>query len=99
MMVAEIELYKILKTKFTDLEAETIVASIGQQVHTSFEERKNDFATKEDIANLRTELFTKIAETNQKITENKAEIIKWNFIFWIGQLASFIAIAKFFFHQ
>ena len=91
MIVAEIELYKILKTKFTENEAETIVANIGQQVHSSFEERKNDLATKEDIANLRTEVLTKVAET-------KADLIKWMFIFWIGQLASFIAIAKFFFH-
>jgi len=45
---------------------------------------------KEDIANLRAELKTDIANT-------KAEIIKWMFLFWIGQLAAFIAIAKYFF--
>ena len=132
MVVAEIELYKILKTKFTEEESEAIVASFEQKGNNSFELRKNEFATKEDIANLRlatkediaklssstkediaklelnmanlrTELLTKIAESNQKlevkIAETKAEIIRWNFIFWIGQLATFIAIAKFFFHQ
>jgi len=36
--------------------------------------------------------------TKRDLAENKAEIIKWMFIFWIGQLATFIAIAKFFFH-
>jgi hypothetical protein len=86
-MVAEIELYKILKTKFTESEAESIVASIEQKVYHSFEERKNDFATKEDIAKLEGRLETKIAES-------KADIIKWMFIFWIGQLASVIAIVK-----
>ena len=35
--------------------------------------------------------------TKQDLAENKAELIKWMFIFWIGQLASFIAITKFFF--
>jgi len=49
---------------------------------------KELLATKQDIS-----------ETNQKIAETKAELIKWMFIFWIGQLASFIAIAKFFFKQ
>jgi len=88
MIVSAIELYKILQTKFTEREAETIVAGIGQKVQGSFEERKNDFATKEDIARLEV-----------KIAETMADLIKWNFIFWIGQLASFIAIAKFFFHQ
>ena len=48
---------------------------------------KNDFATKEDIAKLEGKLETKMAE-------NKADIIKWMFIFWIGQLASVIAIVK-----
>lgn len=88
MVVAEIELYKILRTKFTEPEAEAIVASIEQKVHNSFEERHSHFASKEDIAKLET-----------KIAENKSDLIKWMFIFWIGQLASFIAIAKFFFHQ
>ena len=87
-MVAEIELYKILKTKFTESEAESIVASIEQKVHNSFDERKSDFATKEDIAKLEGKLETKIAES-------KADIIKWMFLFWIGQLASVVAIIKF----
>jgi len=141
-MVAEIELFKILKTRFTDSEAESIVASIEQKVHSSFEERKNDFSTKDDISKLEIRLLEKIAETNhstkddiskleirllekiaetnhstkddiskleirllekiaetnQRITETKAEVIKWMFIFWIGQLASIIAIIKFMAH-
>ena len=40
----------------------------------------------------------KLLATKRDLAENKAEIIKWMFIFWIGQLATFIAIAKFFFH-
>ena len=97
-MVAEIELFKILKTRFTDSEAESIVASIEQKVHSSFEERKNDFSTKDDISKLEIRLLEKIAETNQRITETKAEVIKWMFIFWIGgvslELGLVIAFAK-----
>jgi len=49
---------------------------------------KNDFATKEDLANLKVEMERGFKDQ-----------LKWMFIFWIGQLASFIAIAKFIFHQ
>jgi len=90
MLVAEIVLYKILKTKFTDAEAESIIASIEQKVHSSIDERKNDLATKGDIAAVKEDV-NKVAVS---VSETKAEIIKWMFIFWIGQLASFIAIAK-----
>jgi hypothetical protein len=49
---------------------------------------KSDFATKEDLANLKVEMERGFKEQ-----------LKWMFIFGIGQLASFIAIAKFIFHQ
>ena len=48
------------------------------------------------------EEFDTIKDTvssKEDIANAKAEMIKWMFIFWIGQLASFIAIAKLFFHQ
>ena len=32
--------------------------------------------------------------TKQDLAETKAEIIKWMFIFWIGQIATVIAIMK-----
>jgi len=51
-------------------------------------------ATKEDISKLE----LKISENNIKIAEVRADLIKWMFLFWIGQLASIIAIVKFFFH-
>ncbi len=50
-----------------------------------FEEKKTDLATKEDIANVRIEM-----------REIKSDIIKWMFIFWVGQLAAMIAFVKLF---
>jgi hypothetical protein len=47
----------------------------------------------------RLEEKTNIFATKEDLANVKAEIIKWMFIFWIGQLASFIGIAKFIFHQ
>ena len=61
-------------------------------VREEFEVKKDILATKEDLAKLEIKVVTMISDT-------RTEIIKWMFIFWIGQLASFIAIAKFIFHQ
>ncbi len=109
-MVGTLKLFEILKTRFSDEDArfvveemEKIEAGVETKVDKEFEKKsllfKDDikslkeymdhvFATKEDLAKLEV-----------KIASSKADIIKWMFIFWIVQLASFIAIAKFFFHQ
>jgi len=57
---------------------------------------RQTLSTKEDIANLRTEFKEDIAKLETKIAESKAEMIKWLFIFLIGQLAAIIGIIKFF---
>ena len=88
MQVAEIELYEILKEKIGEKEAKTLVEYIETKVDKKFDEKKDILATKIDIEGLRTEI--------QKM---KADIIKWMFLFWIGQLASLIAILQIFFRQ
>lgn len=88
MVVSEIRLYELLKAKLGNTEAEAFIEILENKVDKKFDDAKETLATKQDIA-----------ETNQRISETKAELIKWMFIFWIGQLASFIAIAKFFFKQ
>ena len=88
MVVSEIRLYELLKNKLGNAEAEAFIEILENKVDKKFGAAKELLATKQDIA-----------ETNQKISETKADLIKWMFIFWIGQLASFIAIAKFFFKQ
>ncbi|MBU1181340.1 MAG: DUF1640 domain-containing protein [Proteobacteria bacterium] len=86
MKVAEIELYEILKSKVGEKEAKTLVEYIEAKVEKKFEDKKDILATKQDIANLEI-----------KIEKTRSDIIKWMFLFWIGQLASLIAILKMFF--
>jgi hypothetical protein len=50
-----------------------------------FDIKREVLATKEDISNVR-----------QEIASSKADMIKWMFIFWIGQLGAMIALTKFF---
>ena len=88
MQVAEIELYEILKPKVGEKEARTLVEYIEAKVERKFEGKKDVLATKQDIANLEI-----------KLEKTRADIIKWMFLFWIGQLASLIAILELFFKR
>lgn len=89
MQVAEIELYELLKEKVGDKEAKTLVEYIEAKVEKKFDEKKDMLAGKEDLANLKAELMVQIEKT-------RSDIIKWMFLFWIGQLASLTAIIKIF---
>ena len=95
MHVAEIELYEILKEKVGEKEAKTLVEYIETKVSKELEGKKDILATKEDINNLKLE----IEKVRTEMHNMKADIIKWMFLFWIGQLASLIAILQIFFHK
>lgn len=88
MTVSEIDLYNILKKKLGEKEADTLVSFVKTEVKTKFEDQKDYFSSKEDLANVKAELV-------EKITAFKADIIKWMFIFWVGQLAAVFAFLKF----
>ena len=92
MLISEIELYEALSQQMGAEKAKALVHYVESKVDRRLEEKTNVFSTKEDLAKLEGKLESKIADT-------KSEIVKWMFIFWIGQLASFIGIAKFIFHQ
>ena len=53
-------------------------------IEKSFEKKIDRLATKEDLLKL-----------DVKISDSKAEIIKWMFIFWIGQVVVTLAIIYF----
>jgi hypothetical protein len=92
MHVAEIELCEILREKVGDKEAKTLVEYIEAKIDKTFDEKISVFATKEDLANLKTDLMVEIEKT-------RSDIIKWMFLFWIGQLASLIALLRIFFRK
>ena len=65
--------------------------AIAESLEMAFREQEEDLTkrlmTKQDGADLRTELSTKIADS-------KAEMIKWMFLFWIGQITVTAALIK-----
>ena len=90
--MSDIQLFQILKQKMGEQEAEALVTFVDHKIKENNEFNLSILATKADIHDLKGNLEVKIADS-------KAEMIKWMFIFWIGQLATFIAIAKFFFKK
>ena len=99
MQVAEIELYEILKEKVGEKGAKTLVEYIDAKVEKKLEEKKDVLATKEDIANLRAATKGDILTLEVKLEKTRADLIKWMFLFWIGQLASLLAILQIFFRR
>lgn len=67
LSISEIQLYKALKTKLGEKEAEELVSFVKVNVENEIKEQSSKFATKkEDVKSLET-----------KIAETKVDIIKW----------------------
>ncbi len=79
--ISSIEMYNILKGKLGESEAKALTEYVENKVEKSIEKEKDVLATKEDLYKLEI-----------KISESKSDIIKWMFIFWIGQIAVTLGI-------
>jgi hypothetical protein len=88
--ISEIDLYEILRTNMGDESAKALVSFVDSKVSNGFENKKDVLASKQDMADLRVE----ISQLDVKLSETKAEIIKWMFIFLIGQAAAIIGVLK-----
>ncbi len=52
-----------------------------------------------EIGKVRTDLVVEIEKVRTEMEKTRSDIIKWMFLFWIGQLASLIAILQIFFRK
>ncbi len=86
IITSQIELFNILQEKLGNREAKTLVEFVDSRINETNENNLKVLATKEDIANVREEM-----------ANVKSEIIKWMFIFWIGQIGVLIALLTIFF--
>jgi hypothetical protein len=72
--------------------------AIAESLEMAFREQEDDLTkrlmTNEDGAKIRAEIKTSIAELRTEMANFKVEIIKWMFLFWIGQIAATAAIVK-----
>jgi len=87
MIVSDIQLFQILKQRLGEKEAETLVEFVDQRLKEANETNLKILATKEDLANLKTEI---IATMERRFTEQ----MKWMIVMWITQLGAIFAIIK-----
>lgn len=85
MVIAEIKLFELLKAKLGEKEAEAFVQVLEKQVDEKLDDFRKDLASKEFV----------VAE----LAKQKAELIKWMFIFWVGQVGVLVAILSLFFRH
>ncbi len=84
MLVPDITIYDALKGMLGEEKARQVVAGIKEQVVQEIEVQKNVLATKEDIASIK----EAIGKLDTKISESKAEMMKWMFgVFAMTMLA------------
>ena len=71
------QLYSLLSEKVGKETAENLTGYIENKIKNEFESKSDTLATKNDISNL-----------ELKIAESRADMIKWMFIFWVGQVVA-----------
>lgn len=82
-MVDSLKIFEVLKTHLPEAQARALTHAIQQA--------EGDIA--QDVKSVIAEAFAKCA-TKAELAECKAEVIKWMFVFWIGQLGATLAIVK-----
>ena len=84
MSISEIQLYEILASKLGKEEAKILVEFVESKAEKKLDEKTTVFATKEDIANLKTE-----------IANAKVDVVRWVVGTGIALAGLIIAIVKF----
>ena len=81
IVTSELQLFQILKQKLGDKEAEALVTFVDAKIKDANEQNLKVLATKEDIANLRTEIAT-----------SKNDMIKWFFTIFMALAVMIIGL-------
>ena len=80
MKTLELKVYEILKSRFSEKEAETFIEYFEAQTTSKIEEKKDVFLTKEDKIDL-----------IEKMNKDKIDLIKWMFGFWVTIILMLLA--------
>jgi len=82
-------LYRVLTEKLGSETTEAMFKYIDNKTERSVEASIKTLATEEHVSR-------EIANVRKEAGENKADLIKWMFIFWIGQVGVTLAIVLLF---
>ena len=84
--ISSMQLYDHLRIKIGETEAKTLTEYIEVKVKDSFEQEKNNLATKEDVYVLKEDL----AQLRIEIANSKSELLKWMIVmfasFYVGMI-------------
>jgi hypothetical protein len=83
MGVDTLKIYEILAADLPAEQAKAVTKAIETAIEADTERKKEILSTKEDIINLRAEFKIDLANTKSEIITT---ILKWMFIFWLGQI-------------
>ncbi len=72
MKSLELKVYEILKTRFSEKEAEAFIEYFESKTNEKIDDKKDFFLTKQDKIDL-----------IEKMNKDKIDLIKWMFGFWI----------------
>lgn len=95
MTVTTIDLYQILRTRIGEKEAKALVEFVELKVQVKLKEEMNSFATSGDVISLKGEIANVRDELHQvelKIEKVRSDLIKWMFVFWMGQVSVTVAL-------
>ncbi|MEI8007723.1 MAG: hypothetical protein WCI48_16065 [Bacteroidota bacterium] len=92
MTVTTLDLFQILQSKLGQNEAKALVEFVESEVQLNLKQEMNSFATGNDIRNLRGDMHTAIHNLDIKIEKMRADLIKWMFVFWMGQISVTVAL-------
>lgn len=87
------KLYQIVQRYFNKEEdAQAFVSEIESVIETRLSAEKDRLATKEDLVATKADLAREIGGLRAEMKEQKFDMIKWMFIFCIGQIAATLSI-------
>ncbi|MBI4691566.1 MAG: hypothetical protein HY754_15080 [Nitrospirae bacterium] len=86
MSVDTLKIYEILAANLPESQAKAVAKAIDEAIEADTERKKEILVTKEDLHSEVSKLEKEIARLEIKIESTKSEIIKWMFIFWLGQI-------------
>jgi hypothetical protein len=85
-------LYKLLSDKLGSDTTEAMFKYIDNKTERSVEATIKTLATKDELYLVKDELIKEISNVRKEAGENKADTIKWMFIFWVGQVGATMAM-------
>jgi hypothetical protein len=86
------KLYDLVSVKLGKETAENLTTFIEEKIKCEVDTKTSILATKEDVARAETKIETSKTDLIKDAANNRAEMIKWMFVFWAGQMLAMFGL-------